>query len=305
MDLLRLEYGDDDRSPIGFGGIDTYRYPFQITHLGKETYTLYASSGESRTEWCTKIVEAKTKHARALEAQHAEPFSLRVIASKAFAIEDDQGRRNQRTSISGREIPKDTKTQHQKSIVIENTPLYRALEADRSSDGTPVCRASVNCATSYKTRKGLDIIAVGTDEGVYVMRCIFRRSWSTVVLTDGNSYSGHWIKVIMTSMHKICVPLLTLQQIVEDKKVTQLAFQEEFTLLMVLSDNELITYDLRDWNQENPTKSVVQLTRNHEVRFFTPCQLKDRHLVIYCRPKSFTSIFKVLEAVVSTRQNNR
>src|SRR5690349_21767364 len=59
-------------------------YPFRIKHLGHEIYTLYASSAQERATWCSAIIEAKTRHARALHAQNAEPFRLRVISDGAF-----------------------------------------------------------------------------------------------------------------------------------------------------------------------------------------------------------------------------
>lgn len=63
---------------------DRIMYPFKVKHLGRDTYTLFAPNESARNEWCSKIIEAKTKHAAALYAQHAEPFKLRVMADSAF-----------------------------------------------------------------------------------------------------------------------------------------------------------------------------------------------------------------------------
>src|SRR2546430_418651 len=53
---------------------DKIMYPFRIKHLGKaEVFTLYASTAQSRQDWCDKILEAKTRHAASLFKQNAEP----------------------------------------------------------------------------------------------------------------------------------------------------------------------------------------------------------------------------------------
>ncbi|KAG3185724.1 hypothetical protein PC129_g25275, partial [Phytophthora cactorum] len=59
-------------------------YPFRVKHLGHEVYTLYASSARDRADWCSKIIETKTRHAKALFSQNAEPFRLRVLADASF-----------------------------------------------------------------------------------------------------------------------------------------------------------------------------------------------------------------------------
>lgn len=158
------------------GGKDDRLYPFRLKHLGKETYTLFAPSFTNREEWCSKIVEAKTKHASALFAQNAEPFKLRVVADCAFAYEGG--------SIG------------QKGIVIRGTPLDRAIrevEDKYATKGrpTPVCRAKVNCATSFRQtgpggHPSVDMLAVGTDYGVYVSEANNPRGWQRVRDTNVN-----------------------------------------------------------------------------------------------------------------------
>ena len=140
-------------------------YPFRIRHLGKEVYTLFAPSAQNRKEWCDKIIDAKTKHAAALFAQNAEPFRLRVIADSTFAYEGYlTGHRN---------------------IIIKGSPLQRALEdveKDYSHAGRPgpICRARVNCATSFTRHDGKRMVAVGTDYGVYLSESGNARGWTRV-----------------------------------------------------------------------------------------------------------------------------
>lgn len=142
---------------------DKILYPFRVKHLGRDTYNLFALTEQSRRDWCTKIIEAKTKHAAALHAQNAEPFRLRVMADSAFVFDAFGG--------SG------------KGVMIKGTPLDRAVKEvehrfkDTGRPG-PICRARVNCATSFSTPyPGKQMVAVGTDYGVYVSELDNPRGW--------------------------------------------------------------------------------------------------------------------------------
>ena len=142
-------------------------YPFRVKHLGRpEIYTLYAPSSQNRKEWCMKIVEAKTRFAASLYMQGSQPFRLRVIADTAFAYDAMVG------------SPKIT--------VIPGTPLDRAIrEVEKSFEGrgsrpTPVCRAAVNCATSFTQPDGEMMMAIGTDYGVYISEHSNPRGWRRV-----------------------------------------------------------------------------------------------------------------------------
>jgi hypothetical protein len=153
--VTNIDSGKDDRT----------LYPFRIKHLGQETYTLYAPTLQAREEWCNKIVEAKTKHATALFAQNAEPFRLRVIADSAFAYDGP---------VSG-----------QRGIIIKGTPLDRAIrEVEKlyahSGRPSPVCRSKVNCATTFNQPYGKQMVAIGTDYGVYVSEMDNPRGWQRV-----------------------------------------------------------------------------------------------------------------------------
>lgn len=148
---------------------DRIMYPFKIKHLGREVYTLFAPNESARREWCTKIAEAKTRHAAALHAQHAEPFRLRVMADSAF-VYDAYG-------LSGTG----------KGVTIKGTPVDRALKEveERFKDSGrpgPICRARVNCATSFLTAYPAQrqMVAVGTDFGVYLSELDNPRGWSRV-----------------------------------------------------------------------------------------------------------------------------
>ena len=146
---------------------DKIMYPFKVKHLGRDTYTLFAPTEQARREWCNKIIEAKTKHAAALYNQNAEPFKLRVMADSAFVFDAFAG-------------------QAGKSIIIKGTPVDRAIkEVEQRFKDTgrpgPICRARVNCATTFTTTPPVrEMVAVGTDYGVYISEIDNPRGWNKV-----------------------------------------------------------------------------------------------------------------------------
>lgn len=149
-------------------------YPFRIKHLGKsEVYTLYASTAQNRQDWCEKILEAKTRHAASLFMQNAEPLRLKVLADTAFAY--------------------DTMSGGAKQVIIRGTPLDRAVrkveEVYTSSERPlPVCRAVVNCATTFMQPFGKQMVAVGTDYGVFISDYDNPRGWSRVRSLIGDCF---------------------------------------------------------------------------------------------------------------------
>lgn len=154
-------------TPIGSNDPDNkILYPFKIKHLGHEVYTLYTSTAKDRADWCSKIIETKTRHAKALFSQNAEPFRLRVLADAAFHYDV--------ASLYARSA----------GVPVKGTPLDRAIEELESVLGpaqgvAPVCRAQVNCATGF-TAFGKSVIAIGTDYGVYISDPSNPRGWQRV-----------------------------------------------------------------------------------------------------------------------------
>ncbi|KAI1172837.1 CNH domain-containing protein [Nemania sp. FL0916] len=233
-------------------------YPFRVKHLGHEVYTLFASSAQSRQDWCDRIIEAKTRHARALYAQNAEPFKLRVMADSAFAYD----------SLSG--VGKYMGVGH-----IRGTPLDRAIRELEKTLGPgrgppPISRAAVHCATGFSAF-GRNMVAVGTDAGVYVAEASDQRGWNKTISTA---------------------------------RVTQIAVLEEFSTVLVLSDRNLISYPLDVVSppshfpapsSDNPRRSPQRLAK--DVAFFATARMKDRMLVFYKKKEGLHSTFKVLEPV--------
>jgi hypothetical protein len=160
---------------------DKILYPFRIKHLGNlarylktedNTTILYAPSAANRKDWCDKIILAKERHTASLHAQNAEPFRLKVMADAAFGYDTF------------------TATSAPKPIKVRGTPLDRAIaevEAMYSAHTkpNPICRASVNCATAFTVKvegkpPTRNMVAIGTDIGVFIADANDPRGWSKV-----------------------------------------------------------------------------------------------------------------------------
>ncbi|KAF2721096.1 hypothetical protein K431DRAFT_76270 [Polychaeton citri CBS 116435] len=238
---------------------DKIMYPFKIKHLGRDTYTLFAPTEQARRDWVVKITEAKTKHARSLFAQHAEPFRLNVMADSAFVYDgfaNNLGR----------------------SVVIQGTPVDRAIKdveerfRETGRPG-PICRARVNCATTFTLTDGKAMCAVGTDFGVFISEMGNPRGWTRAIN--------------MT-------------------RVTQVAVLEEFNLFLLISDKSLIAYHLdiiysasgsTSSTAESARKAAQKLSGSRDVGFFVTGRMKDRTLVFYKKRENLSSTFKVLEPI--------
>lgn len=236
-------------------------YPFKIKHLGRESYTLFASSANQRAEWRTKLIEAKSKHAKSLHRQNAEPFLLNIIADSAFFYDSSTG-------VSG-----------SKPVVIEDTPMDRAIKEveqrfKESGRPSPICRARINCATSFVTpHPGKHMTAIGTDFGVYIAE-------------TGNPRG--WVRAITMT------------------KVTQIAVLEEFNVFLLISSGALIAYHLdivinpeisNGTNDAGSRRAPQKLSGTRDVGFFAVGKMKDRTLVLYKKRDGLSSTFKVLEPV--------
>ncbi|CAJ2504039.1 Uu.00g114330.m01.CDS01 [Anthostomella pinea] len=233
-------------------------YPFRVKHLGHEVYTLFASSASIRQDWCNKIIEAKTRHAKALHAQNAEPFRLRVMADSAFAYDS--------ISAIGKYVG---------GVHIRGTPLDRAIRDLEKTFGPgrgppAISRAGVHCATGFSAF-GKNMVAVGTDVGVCVAEASDQRGWTKTV---------------------------------PSARVTQIAVLEEFSVVLVLSDKNLISFPLDVVSppsnfpapaHDNPKRTPQRLAK--DVAFFATARMKDRMLVFYKKKEAMHSAFKVLEPV--------
>ncbi|KEY68809.1 hypothetical protein S7711_00677 [Stachybotrys chartarum IBT 7711] len=242
-------------------------YPFRIKHLGHEVYTLYASSARDRLEWCTKIVEAKTRHAKALFAQNAEPFRLRVLADASFHYDV--------SSMYARAA----------GVPVKETPLDRAiLELENvlgPAVGVPaVCRAQVNCATGFSAF-GKSIIAIGTDYGVFISDPSNPRGWSRSVQISRVT------QIAVLEEFSVCL-------VIADKSLIS------YPLDVVAPISEYAAPA-----NDNPRRAPQRLAK--DVTYFATAKMKDRMLVFYKRKEGLHTSFKVLEPIFhkSTEKKSR
>ncbi|KAK7425839.1 Rho guanine nucleotide exchange factor [Neonectria magnoliae] len=242
-------------------------YPFKVKHLGHEVYTLYASSARDRADWCSKIIETKTRHAKALFSQNAEPFRLRVLADASFHY--------------------DVTSMYAKSagVPVKGTPLDRAIEELESVLGPaqgvpPVCRAQVNCAAGF-TAFGKSVIAIGTDYGVYISDPGNPRGWQRSV------QATRVTQIAVLEEFSVCL-------VIADKALISYP-------LDVIAPVSEFSAPLND----NPRRAPQRLAK--DVTYFATAKMKDRMLLFYKRKEGLHTSFKVLEPIFhkSTEKKSR
>ncbi|KAH7158170.1 CNH domain-containing protein [Dactylonectria estremocensis] len=242
-------------------------YPFKVKHLGHEVYTLYAPSARDRADWCSKIIETKTRHAKALFSQNAEPFRLRVLADASFHY--------------------DAASMYAKSagVPVKGTPLDRAIQELESVLGpaqgvAPVCRAQVNCATGF-TAFGKSVIAIGTDYGVYISDPSNPRGWQRTV------QATRVTQIAVLEEFSVCL-------VIADKALVSYP-------LDVIAPVSEFAAPLND----NPRRAPQRLAK--DVTYFATAKMKDRMLLFYKRKEGLHTSFKVLEPIFhkSTEKKSR
>lgn len=237
-------------------------YPFRVQHLGRaESYVLYASSPQIRSEWAAKITFAKTQHAASLFAQNAEPFKMRVLADTSFAYSYSE--------FIG-VLP----------VHIPGTPFDRALrDIDRDHGppelkSTPICRSPVNCATAFTPPFSTkSLLAVGTDFGVFI--------------TDQENPRGWYKAINATHVTQIAV--------LEDFSVMLLIADK--SLIAFHLDAVVPPQGGPPTNANDQKRTPQKLSGSRDVGFFSVGRMKDRMLVFYKKRDGISSTFKVLEPV--------
>ncbi|KAM5359753.1 hypothetical protein ACJZ2D_014234 [Fusarium nematophilum] len=242
-------------------------YPFRVKHLGHEVYTLYASSLRDRADWCNKIIETKTRHAKALFSQNAEPFRLRVLADAAFNYDA--------SSMYARSA----------GVPVKGTPLDRAIQELEGVLGpaqgvAPVCRAQVNCATGFNAF-GKSVIAIGTDYGVFISEPSNPRGWQRTV------QATRVTQIAVLEEFSVCV-------LIADKNLISYP-------LDVIAPVSEFSAPLND----NPRRAPQRLAK--DVTYFATAKMKDRMLLFYKRKEGLHTSFKVLEPIFqkSTEKRSR
>ncbi|KYK57870.1 Rho guanyl nucleotide exchange factor [Drechmeria coniospora] len=233
-------------------------YPFKIKHLGHDVYTLYASSARDRMDWCTRIVQAKTRHAKALFSQNAEPFRLRVLADVSFHYDTS----SPYARLSG--------------VPVEGTPLDRAIKDLEKIVGSgqgiaPVCRAQVNCAAGFSAF-GRSLIAIGTDYGVFVSDPAEPRGWRRAIQVTRVT------QIAVLEEFSVCL-------IIADKSLISYPLE-------VVAPTAEVAPPVNDNSRRAPQRLAKDVT------YFATARMKDRMLVFYKRKEGLHTSFKVLEPIL-------
>ncbi|KAH6887994.1 CNH domain-containing protein [Thelonectria olida] len=242
-------------------------YPFRVKHLGHDVYTLFASSARERADWCNWIIETKTRHAKALFSQNAEPFRLRVLADASFHYDA--------ASPLARSV----------GVPVKGTPLDRAIQELESVLGSAqaipaVCRAQVNCATGF-TAFGKSVIAIGTDYGVYISDPSNPRGWQRTVQVTRVT------QIAVLEEFSVCL-------LIADKNLISYP-------LDVIAPVSEFSNPIND----SPKRAPQRLAK--DVTYFATAKMKDRMLLFYKRKEGLHTSFKVLEPILhkSTEKKSR
>jgi hypothetical protein len=256
-------------------------YPFSITHLSSsgDTYTMFAESAGARQQWVDRIMEAKNE--RAATTSTTEPFQANIVAESVFA--------NPMTY---------EQLQVKPPALVEYSTMHRALTALRAEPfgartlGRAITLSRINCAKLFIAPDNTDyaqqrLVAVGTDDGVYVGHT-----------PEQSGLCTQWTKVLSL------------------KESTQIDVLEEFGAFLVLANKELIAYGLNSVIPQLPAtagstqpppvaKQPQRLSGSSSVGFFATGKLKDRMLVLYKKKSGVNAVFKVMEPVVGKADANR
>lgn len=232
-------------------------YPFTVRHAGKpeEKMTFYAESASIRSTWLAAVQSAKA--ARWAKVASREPFGVHILADQAFAAPS-----------------------HTVQLPKPETECVSVVDAAAAIFDGPsinhVCNFRVQCASLFQKRDGVEVLMIGTDDGVYT-----------------NYHDHQWTRIL---------PL---------QRVTQLAVLEEFGVLTVLADKVLIAYTLDDLllGSESRDRFIrrppQKLSGNKDVGFFEVGIMKSRTLVIYKKKDNGNSVFKCLEPVIGKKQEKK
>ncbi|CAI7639757.1 unnamed protein product [Penicillium bialowiezense] len=173
--------------------------PLKIRHFGKnKVHALYALSSQDYSNWAQKIIQAKTQYASSLISLNKEPYRLNLILGTEFKYTRDQP--SSRVALApGTALDRAMKDAHTRSL-------------QRTSSYLRVHSSNVNCAVTINLKGLLDILMIGTDDGVLIFG------------PDSTSRGS--------------------TQILRGYKVTQIHVFEEHGIMIFLADTKLFAREL-------------------------------------------------------------
>lgn len=208
-------------------------FPFTITHLGRNggSYTLFADSQSGRKKWREKVTETLEK--RKLIQESRKVFEIYTITDTTFG----------------------------------SSPSNNGALAPGADPSTVTrWKGRVLCSTAFRAPDGRNLVAVGSEEGVWIG-------------VQGQAPS--------------------FARVLQMRMVSQVACMEEFGVFVVLADKVLWAYSLDALLPPgNPAQAIPQrLSSSKDVLFFNTGKIAGRPLLIYMRKKGVESHFAALEPV--------
>ncbi|CAG8443691.1 6434_t:CDS:10 [Acaulospora morrowiae] len=157
-----------------------------------------------------------------------------------------------------------------------NDSTFKLGQTGSSSSNT-VSRGKVNCSVPFVTPEKRNMVAIGTEEGVWM------------------GFGGE--------MH-------TFRKVLAIGNVMQMAVIENYGIFVVLVDRVLWAYSLDALIPSSNSSSHGSAVRqrlcnsNSNVQYFNVGTIKDKTLLIFMRKKGIESLFKVLEPVQNVGANS-
>ncbi|KAH8797138.1 CNH domain-containing protein [Flagelloscypha sp. PMI_526] len=225
-------------------------YPFTFYQSGRSSrkHTLFAESEAARAEWTKRL-------AAALDLRKDFQAANKVLAIKTLSINTF--------------LLLDVKKEAEGSVY--GTGLVRQLSDAACYTG------KVNCSVLFNTADGRWLIAIGTEEGLWIG---FKR--------DPKS----------------------LRRVAHMRKITQCAVLEDFGIFLILTDKALVAYPVQSFvpsTLQTPQVSQApqKLNGTKDVCFFRVGKVKGRVVVIFVHNKPSGSDFTLLEPVKSTNMDGK
>ncbi|KAG9293935.1 hypothetical protein G9A89_019273 [Geosiphon pyriformis] len=222
-------------------------FPFTVIHLGKNggSFQLFADSANTRKLWKDKIIEAQTKFQ--LSKSHQQVFELFTLNDSTFG----------------------------------SSPVGNPANPTGALSPPSAWKGKVNCSVPFVTPEKRNMVAIGTDEGIWM------------------GFGGE---------------TKSFRNVLRINNVMQMAVLEEYAIFVVLADKMLLAYSLEVIIPSSTSPQVVgshssrqplRLNANTNVQYFNVGTIKDRTFLVYMKKRGLDSTFKVLEPVVVVNNHER
>ncbi|CAI2166631.1 17036_t:CDS:10 [Funneliformis geosporum] len=213
-------------------------HSFTILHIGRNggTYQLFADSANTRRMWKEKIAEAQTK--LQLNRASQQVFELFTLNDATFGT--------------------------------------ASIATPGGSHSTNASKVKVTCSVPFVTPEKRNMVAIGTEDGVWMGFGGETKTFRPVLTGIGN--------------------------------VMQMAVLEEFGIFVVLVDKALWAYSLESLIPSSTSNNTSGRTQTRQrlassnIQYFNVGTIRDRTFLVFMKKKGLESHFKVLEPIGTTGQ---